>query len=116
MICRVGQRRHRAPGMAGENRTVIAAPFSNEVIQVLHMHSDREWSVGTGTLKGLEHMPPLAQFSGEWRHVPGRCGSAVQRDNRHGPGPVLPHHKIGHATPSVEELAQVLEGLCEIIG
>jgi hypothetical protein len=66
--------------MADEDRTVSTAPFSNDVVQVLHMHRDREGSATAAALKGLNHVPPLTQFPSEWRNLPGRRGSTVQCD------------------------------------
>jgi hypothetical protein len=62
----------------------------------LNMRGDGQWVGPPAALEGLEHMPPLPQFSSEWRNVAGRCGSAVQRYYRLRPGPVLTHEKIGH--------------------
>jgi hypothetical protein len=83
--------------MAYQNGMVAAAPFSNEIIQVLHMGCDGEGAAATAALKGLEYMPVLTQFSSEWRNVAGRCRSAVQRYHRLRPDPVLTHDKVGHA-------------------
>jgi len=83
--------------MAGKNGMAAAAPLPNEIIEILHVRGDGQGSHATAALKGLEHMPPLPQFSSEWRNVPGGCGPAVQCDDRLGPDPVLTHDKIDHA-------------------
>src|SRR2546422_11072138 len=81
--------------MADEDGKLLAAVFSNEIIQVLHMRGDRERSA-TAALKGLEYMPLLPQFSGERCNVPGRSGPAVQHHHWLHPGPVFPHQQISH--------------------
>ena len=98
--------------MTDESGVVGAAPFSNEIIQILHMGCDGQAPGTASTLKGLEHVPPLPEFSSQRRHVSGSRGSAVQRDQPFRPDPVLAHDKVGHAITSqsapIRSIARVI--------
>jgi len=83
--------------MTDESGAVAATPFLNEIIQIPDMGRDPEGPGATSALKGLEHVPPLPQFSSQRRNVSGSRGSAVERDHPIRPGPVLAHDKVGHA-------------------
>jgi len=95
MVRGINERQHRAPGVAYEDRLSGTATCPNQIIQILHMRRDGQWSVTAAALMGLEHMPPFAQSSGEGRKVARRSRSAVHSNHRLDSDPVLPN-EIGH--------------------
>jgi len=86
--------------MAHENGTAPATPFFDEIMQILYMRGDRQGAAPATALEGLQDMPLLPQFSSEWRNVPSRCGSTMQRYHGFRPDSVLPHDKVTHVVLS----------------
>src|SRR5512143_2000489 len=83
--------------MADQDRAAFSTPILDDVSEILDVPGDGQRAAAAPALKWLQHVPPLSQFPGERRDVPG-CGRAtVKRDDEVRPDSVLPNEEVGHA-------------------